>query len=510
MIRITSLLTRSGLTILAMGLTAWAWAGDAPRADWPRWRGPDGSGMGVGCGQPLVDDLGDMRLVWQSEEREIPANAWHNGTQGGYDSPIVANGRVFIGYFKGVGDIVDPDILKEKDSQKVVPERARWNAAVATEDTVLCVDAKTGKTLWKRVLGEGVNLFTMRKHGPHNAPCWHDGKVYAQSTMGRVFCLDETDGRVLWQQDIAETAGNLKVLETWKKLGRMRHRKEGDKTPAELKDCGDPRVFLYPLCVADGVVVADGGVFDAATGTPMPWPKSPASNGDRNPTCPLRWICEGQEFFIIGNRCLRPRTGEVVWTIKEAGGITPAISGNHLVAARGGDGFIGCRIDTKGYQVLWTYADHVLAGAVAATGVIADGWFLAVVNKGKKLGGRVGSDPISEEAIALELATGKLVGPVAFEGIHQTLSTSPAGMDGRWFFHVGAGNSGMVMMNASGQDFRQVGLRMATVKSLKELPGGTKTKERLDYCVTSTPALAGGFIYFRGSDCLWCYDLRKQ
>ena len=314
---------------LTGGLACGALAADSPPVtDWPRWRGPDGSGMGVGCGRPLVDDLADMRLVWQSEEREIPANAWHNGTQGGYDSPIMANGKVFLGYFKGTGNVVDPDILKEKDSQKTGPERARWNAAVATEDIVLCAGAKTGKTLWKKVPGEGLNLFTMRKAGPHNAVCWHDGKVYAQSTLGRVYCLNGADGSIVWRQDIGATVRQINVLETWKKLGRMRHRYEGDPPP-ELKACGDPRLFMYPLCVADGVVVADGGAFDAATGKPMPWPKPPASNGARNPTCPLRWVCDGQEFFIIGNRCLRPRTGKVVWTIKEAGGVTPAISGNY-------------------------------------------------------------------------------------------------------------------------------------------------------------------------------------
>jgi hypothetical protein len=265
---------------------------------------------------------------------------------------------------------------------------------------------------------------------------------------------------------------------------------------------------MYPLCVADGVVVADGGVFDAATGKPMPWPKPPASNGDRNPTCPLRWVCDGQEFFIIGNQCLRPRTGEVVWTIKEAGGVTPAISGNHLVAVFGRNaGFVGCRIDTKGYQVLWKNTDYRDAPG-ASTGVIYDGWFFA---ESHGLGGREKMPPgITEMAIAIELATGKLVGPVPFGGVGQALVTSPVGMDGRWFFHVGAGYSGMVMMNASGKDFRQVGLRHPTVKSSMPLSGGSKTQEKLDYCLTSTPALAGGFMYFRGSDCLWCYDLRRQ
>jgi hypothetical protein len=509
---------RGLLCSLVLGAAAIvAAAEDKPAADWPRWRGPDGSGTAVGCGQPLVDDLADMRLVWQSEERRIPANCWHNGTQGSYDSPIVANGRVFIGYSLGTGDIMDPEVLS--GTQAAGPERARWNAAVVTDDILLAVCAKTGKTLWKRVLDEGINLFQRRKGGPHTAPCWHDasassgdgtaprqGRVYAQSTLGRVFCLDESDGRVIWQQDIEATAKQITVRDAYKKAGRQ-HPYRGAEPP-EFKACGGPRLFMYPLCVADGVVVADGGVFDAATGKPMPWPKPPASNGDRNPTCPLRWVCDGQEFFIIGNQCLQPRTGKVVWTIQEAGGGTPAISGNHLVAKMGPRGFAGCRIDAKGYQVLWKNTDYIQKDmAMAATGVINDGWFFAVVHTA---GGRVNMPAKATElAIGIELATGKVVGPASFEGVSQTLSTSPVGTDGRWFFHVGAGYSGMVMMNASGKDFTQVGLRMPTVQSWMPLPGGSKTQEKLDYCLTSTPAVAGGFMYFRGSDCLWCYDLRR-
>jgi len=166
-------------------------------------------------------------------------------------------------------------------------------------------------------------------------------------------------------------------------------------------------------------------------------------------------------------------------------------------------GFVGCRIDAKGCQELWRNTTYTFKGGAGA-GIINDGWFFTVVNP------TVWPGKVTEQAIGIELATGKVVGPAPFEGVAQCLETSPTGMDGRWFFFVGAGYSGMLMMNASGKDFRQVGLRMATVKSTKELPGGTKTKDRLDYCLTSTPALAGGFLYFRGSDCLWCYDLRKQ
>jgi hypothetical protein len=288
----------------------------------------------------------------------------------------------------------------------------------------------------------------------------------------------------------------------------MRHRKEGSPPP-ELKECGDPRLFMYPLCVADGVVIADGGVFDAATGKPMPWPKTPGSHGQRNATCPLRWVCDGQEYFIIGNTCLKPKTGEVVWRIKEGGRGTPAIRGGDLVADMGKDGFSCFKIDAKGYKPVWNLKDYTKSDAVAATGVICDGWFFAEAAGPSGPGGGRRSAEITERAIGIELATGKVAGPVNFAGIVQSLCTSPVGTDGRWFFLVGSGNSGIVMMNTDPAGFKQIGLRMPTVCSPKDFPWGTKAKDRLDYCHTSTPAIVDGRMYFRGSDCLWCYDLRK-
>jgi hypothetical protein len=222
---------------------------------------------------------------------------------------------------------------------------------------------------------------------------------------------------------------------------------------------------------------------------------------------PLRWVCDGQEYFILGNACIRPKTGETVWQIKEAAGGTPALGGAYIVLQDGKEGFCCFRIGADGYKPVWKNTDYFRCGHMPCTGVIDDGWFFSEVNVA---GGRANMPPgISEMAIGIELATGKVVGPVGFRGGQQTLVTSPTGMDGRWFFFVGAGNSGLVMMNLDPANFKQVGLRMTTVVgSVKSEE--TKAKFKLDFCNTSTPALANGFMYFRGSDCLWCYDVRKQ
>jgi outer membrane protein assembly factor BamB len=478
--------------------------GTRAASDWSAWRGPDGSGMGIGAGVPLVDDLADMKLVWQSEARGIPANAWHNSTQGGYDSPIVANGKVFISYFKGAGDILDTSI----QDRGLKPEQLKWAQAVATEDTVLCLDAKTGKTLWTQVLGEGVNLYQRRKSGPHQGVCWYNGKVYAQDTLGRVYCLNQDTGEIIWKADVPATAQNAKVLEAYKKAAKQ-HPYRGVEPP-ELNKCGMPYLFMSTTVVADGVVVVDGGgklaAFDAEIGTPVTWKAGIGASGNRSGMVPLRWTSEGKEFLFLGGACVKPKTGEAVWKLKESVGRTPALGEGYLVGLTS-TGYVCYRLSATKAEKVWENLDYGGSGAMAGTGVIANGWFFAEVHPA---GGRAKMPPKATElAIGIELATGKVVGPAAFEGVSQTLCTTPVGMDGRWFFHVGAGYSGMVMMTADGADFKQVGLRMPTGKSWMPLPGGTKATTKLDYCLTSTPAMANGFMYFRGSDSLWCYDLRK-
>ena len=472
---------------------------------WPCWRGPDGSGTAAGCGGPLVDDLSEMRLVWRSEERSIPANCWHNETQGGYDSPIVANGKVFISYFKGTGDVLDTSI----QGKGISGERLRWCQAVVTDDTVLCADARTGKTLWKRVLGKGINLYQRRKGGPHQPPCWHNGKVFAQSTLARLYCLNDSDGTIVWQADAPATPHLLKVQTAYRKAGKQ-HPYRGLEPP-EFNGVGWPELCMMPLAVAGGVVVADGGgrlaAFDAATGEMLPWETGFATRG-RSGLAPLRLVCDRKEYFVVGNTCVRPKTGAVVWRVKEAsGGCTPAIGDGYIVFAAAQGGFLCGRIGPNGFTKVWHNADYGGSGAMASIGLIHKGWFFAEVHTA---GGREKMPPNTTElAIGIELATGKVVGPVGFAGVSQTLCTSPVAMDGRWFFHVGAGYSGMVMMDTDPANFRQVGLRMPTVKSWMPLPGGSKTKEKLDYCLTSTPAMAGGLMFFRGSDSLYCYDVRR-
>ena len=78
-------------------------------ADWPRFRGPNGSGVAAGASTPAAFTAADFN--WSVD---LPGK--------GHSSPIVVGRRVFVTF----GD----------------PETARRS--------ILCVNADTGQAMWRR------------------------------------------------------------------------------------------------------------------------------------------------------------------------------------------------------------------------------------------------------------------------------------------------------------------------------------------------------------------------
>jgi len=97
-VRVATQAILAGLVCGSLTAASWPLADDP---GWPRWRGPYGNGAAVDPGYPLVADIRKARLVWQSQQ-EIPPPHDEGMEQvwtGGYASPIVAEGKVFLYYF---------------------------------------------------------------------------------------------------------------------------------------------------------------------------------------------------------------------------------------------------------------------------------------------------------------------------------------------------------------------------------------------------------------------------
>jgi outer membrane protein assembly factor BamB len=241
-----------------------ALAGD----EWPRWRGADGGGVSREGVDPAA--IAKPKVVFRTSLGE------------GLASLAVAGGRlVTMGNQGG-------------------------------QDLVLCLDARTGKPLWKHAYRCAAGNF----YGPRATPTVADGRVYALSRTGQAWCLDAADGAVAWQADLGRLHGAKPgdygitgsplvlgdaVIFNAGSRGIALDRKTGAKLwagPAGIGGFASPVAFeqdgkpLVALFTAEGL-----DVLDPATGTAsasFPW-KTPF---DANAADPL--VFDGKVFLSSG------------------------------------------------------------------------------------------------------------------------------------------------------------------------------------------------------------------
>ncbi len=186
------------------------------------------------------------------------------------------------------------------------------------EDTVVCLDAGTGKTLWvTREPGEP------KGRNCSSTPCVSGGRVFAIGST-RIFAVDAVSGKTVWSQ------------------------------PLPAKGPGSS-----PL-VVDGVVVVQAGKllgFDAETGSVL-W-EQPAVGGSN--ASPASWSQGGRTIILANGRGevsgVDLKTGEVLWSAPGGGDSTPAVSGDYVavLSSKESIGFAGYRISGKGLEKLWNH-----------------------------------------------------------------------------------------------------------------------------------------------------------
>ncbi len=144
--------------------------------EWPQFRGPGGRGIGNAKGLP-VHWNDRQNLLWKLE---LPG--------AGSSSPIVVDNRVFLTCYSGYG-------VRGQDKGDVNQLKRH----------VLCVDALSGKLLWKidvpAVLPESP---TVREHGYATSTPASDGqRVYVFFGKSGVFAFD-FNGKQSWKANIGD------------------------------------------------------------------------------------------------------------------------------------------------------------------------------------------------------------------------------------------------------------------------------------------------------------------
>jgi outer membrane protein assembly factor BamB len=227
--------------------------------DWPCWRGARQDGISTETG---------LSTKWPEDG---PKQLWKVGLSGGFSAPVVADGKLFLQ-------------TKEKN-----------------QEIVLCLDAPTGKEIWRyrydcdykahpTFTGGGMPA---SRTGPRSTPAVAAGRVYTLGATGILLCLDTKTGSKIWEQDL------LKI---------------GDRK------CHTHGYCSSPLVVGDRVYIQPGGTsgksvaaLDAKDGRTI-WTALDDQLGQGTPV----WVeVNGtpQVIFFTGQGAIgvAPRDGKLLW-----------------------------------------------------------------------------------------------------------------------------------------------------------------------------------------------------
>lgn len=189
---------------LPLVLTPAAWAD--PQDNWPQWRGPLANGLAPAANPPLE---------W-SETKNVK---WKVGIPGrGTATPIIWGDRIFI--LTAIGPENKPSAApvaaaanaNAGTNAAAVGGRPRGGSFGAPEKpaekfqfVVLCLDRKTGKTLWQKTAKEEVpHEGHHPDHGFASASPVTDGQfVYAYFGSRGMHCYD-MDGNLKWSKEFGQ------------------------------------------------------------------------------------------------------------------------------------------------------------------------------------------------------------------------------------------------------------------------------------------------------------------
>jgi outer membrane protein assembly factor BamB len=389
-------ITRTNLVaaLVILSLTLPVWSGEpvagatgqrGEEVGWPCWRGPLGGGVVPDPGRKLVRDLSKAKLVWPSED-QLPFPYENNlgkkqGWFGGFGSPVVEDGRIFVGYVRPYGR--DRFEFASNDVKRLhMPKPGE--GLVRGENVIHCFDARTGKTLWRFASEE--KMFWVPEG--HYTCCVNSGIVCMFGAFAQFYGVDTATGKLVWSN-----CPNDKYKDAYEK----------SKAKGDYLYYGD--TFYSTPSAVDGVVAiaigADVHGFDIKTGKPM-WKVKTA--GAHKVVIPVLWNYQGTTYFVASNTCIEPRTGKVLWQIPGIWGTTtPCVSGEYYVCTglRGDNNKLATgstcfRITPKGYEKLWSL-DPGRIPDLYQSDVICGPYFLQESTAFKSLD-------------AVELATGKMVG----------------------------------------------------------------------------------------------------
>lgn len=147
--------------------------------DWPQWGGPR---------RDFVVESPRLADTWPADG---PPVLWSRPLGPGHSAIVAADGRLFTMFRAGDGRA----------------KQGPWDA----EETVVALDAASGKTLWQHAYPSRHEDFSFGA-GPHSTPLVAGNRLFTIGTNKQLHAFDVRTGRVLWSHDLIADFGSPELL----------------------------------------------------------------------------------------------------------------------------------------------------------------------------------------------------------------------------------------------------------------------------------------------------------
>lgn len=277
-------------------------------ADWPQWRGPNRDAV--------VTDIKHALATLPPEPKAL----WKIDAGPGQSSPVIAGGKVV--FLDQVGD----------------------------NEVAHCLDAATGKELWKAVAGPAVTFSPAYGGGPRCTPLIDETRVYVQSSGGEFSCLDLATGKALWHISFggdfgATFLGNKSGDPAAKETASRRH---GNNGSAAID--GD-RVFV-PVGSTNGATLV---AYDKKTGKELWRAGNDNTAYSSVMVATLAGVRQAVHFTADALMGVDAASGKILWRVPlktnaKRHACTPVISGDDVIVASTNIGTLKFHIAKKGAE----------------------------------------------------------------------------------------------------------------------------------------------------------------
>ena len=314
-----------------------ALVGSCLAADWPRWRGPAGTGH-VPAGVAVPDTL-----------PASPEVLWRVAVGTGFGSPVVSGGKVF-----------------HLDHQR-------------GKEVVHALRADTGKELWRLPLDE-VFKDGQSVPGPRTTPVVDGDRLYVQSCRGEFRCLNVADGTCVWRVGFVKDFQATFIGEKGSAVGASRHGYTGS-----------------PVIEGERIFVGVGGrkgasvvCFEKRTGRVV-WKSQSDVPGYSGPViATVAGVKQVISFTSDGVIGLDFADGKLLWRVGVKTGFgrhvtTPIVADDVVIVSSHQAGLIGIAVSKDGTGLRAERAWVAKALAINFSDPVAVGGFLYGFGRGNSL-----------------------------------------------------------------------------------------------------------------------------